>query len=362
LSPAEVRSILVVELTRLGDFLVVLPSIRALRLYYPNSSITVVIDARYKTFLMAIEPSVSILELDRDFPLFPFLGVMQKIRARHFDLACSMSPARRNAFLVLASGAPRKVGYLTTLNSLTPYLHSTPVQAFGCRASRHVVFGCESLAARPAKVLETLGIPSVVEGRILSLPEAPVRPNGGILESIGLTPESRFAAVHPFSGWEYRTWGSHKFEALSKLLVDRLGLRVVVLCSKEEEERLAVLREAFAGNPNVHFLPSANLLDTARVIDASTVFVGNDSGPLHLAAMLEVPSVGLFGPASPELTGPRSSNLITVYKQVDCSPCDQKECVRPEHSCMALIEPEEVFLAVEQLVRSRTPARTVKNV
>jgi heptosyltransferase-2 len=110
---------------------------------------------------------------------------------------------------------------------------------------------------------------------------------------------------------------------------------------------------AFRGEPRVRFFPSADILKTAALLRDADLFIGNDSGPLHLAALLEVPLIGLFGPASPELTAPLSARGSFLYHQVACSPCSQTVCIMPDNSCMRRITPEDVLTAVaEELERA----------
>jgi len=89
----------------------------------------------------------------------------------------------------------------------------------------------------------------------------------------------------------------------------------------------------------------ADLIEMANVIARADLFIGCDSGPIHLATFLGVRSIGLYGPAAPELTRPVWSNSVMfrgLYHPVDCSPCDQRRCVRPGATCMGLISVGEV--------------------
>jgi ADP-heptose:LPS heptosyltransferase len=92
--------------------------------------------------------------------------------------------------------------------------------------------------------------------------------------------------------------------------------------------------------------------ELAKIIAGAKLFIGSDSGPLHLAAAVGTPSVGLFGPASPEITGPLVTMNSYLYKKVECSPCNQKDCVRKWNPCISLISVDEVFEAVNRFLLS----------
>ena len=163
-----------------------------------------------------------------------------------------------------------------------------------------------------------------------------------------------YVVIHPFAGW--------KLQGVARSGVRRTGgsawsgrMELYSGFSWEEEKdgTLPALRQQFAGNRSVCFASSLSLLGSAVLISGSSLFVGNDSGPLHLAAALGVPAVGLFGPSDPSLTAPCAySPSSWLYHRVECSPCDQRKCVRPGNPCMNAISVDEVLAAAVSLQRS----------
>ena len=110
--------------------------------------------------------------------------------------------------------------------------------------------------------------------------------------------------IHPFAGWEYRSWDLRRFGELGHSVISEFDIDVVFLSEEKDQASLQELQEQFRDQPRARFVSFLDLIEAAVLIQRSTVFVGNDSGPLHLAAALGRPFVGLFGPAPPELTGP----------------------------------------------------------
>ena len=86
----------------------------------------------------------------------------------------------------------------------------------------------------------------------------------------------------------------------------------------------------------------------AAVLRRCRLFVGNDNGPMHMAAALGVPVVGLFGPSDPAEWGPWGKGHHIIYKGLDCRPCFHPGCSRGEESCMRLITLDEVWEAVQE--------------
>jgi heptosyltransferase-1 len=162
-------------------------------------------------------------------------------------------------------------------------------------------------------------------------------------------PHRRYIVIHPFAAWSFRQWSPSHFIHLAHSILRGMDCDIVFVCSDEEEQSLEVLRREFRNETRVYFFASPSLSESAALIQGASAFIGNDSGPLHLAAVLGVPVIGLFGPAHPQLTGPTTSSGTYLYHRVECSPCSQIRCVRPEAPCIDLISPDEVLVALRRL-------------
>ena len=342
-----------VELTRLGDFLVTVPALVALHNRFPGSTMTIAVDARYAPLVPAIVPFAVPLPVAKPSALLPFLRCLRTVRRRRFDLAIAMSPARRNAALVLAGRAARKVGYLASQDSLTPYLTTTQVEAVGMTLTTFEAYGREHISQRPEKILGAMGIPAGQEVPSVELPTAAGLDVRKRLAASGISAGVRFVAIHPCSGWEYRTWSARKFAELAAAIGSRSACPVVFFAPEEDWEQVERVREFLGPATQVVFLKTDTLLEAAVLIREAALFVGNDSGPLHLASLFGVPSVGLFGPAPPSLTGPINRRSRYVYRHVECSPCDQRRCIRPDNPCIELITTQEMLDAVESMFQQQ---------
>ncbi len=344
---SAVNSVLVVELTRLGDVLTMLPSIRLLALRFPDAAITLLVDQQYASFLHALDLPCTVYGVERPETVRGFIRAVSFARKLNASLALSMSPPKRNAAVTLASGAERKVGYLTYVDSLTPYLASTPIEAVGCELPGHESYGRENIEERSLKVCRALGIEAHDVPRTIDVDAGACRQAREVMTRDGTLPRRPFVVLHPFSGWEFRSWPLERFLALAESILTRLpGYAIVFLCEKSEASQLVPVAHRFNDHAAVRVFASADLLMTAVMLKEAALVVGNDSGPLHLAAGLGTRVIGLFGPAPPELTAPRSVQGEFHYQRVECSPCDQCVCVRPGQSCMTLIPTEDVVRSV----------------
>jgi ADP-heptose:LPS heptosyltransferase len=234
------------------------------------------------------------------------------------------------------------------VHSLTPYLESTPIESFGCTLPRREFYGLENIEERSLKVCKALGIYS--ESHTLHIQNEAIENAWRELTTQGAVPRQKFVALHPFSGWQFRSWSIERFNLLAQKILLLLNHSVVFVCEKKEEHLLEPAKARFAGRSDVFFFASEDLVETSAIFKKSALLVCNDSGPLHLAAALGVKVVALFGPATPQLTAPRNAHGVFHYERVECSPCNQHRCVRPTDSCMSLISHEYVFHSVKKLL------------
>lgn len=343
------RSIVVVELTRLGDVLCTLPALSRLRGAHPQAQITCVVQESYAELVQALNLELRTIGLARTDTIAGFFRGVREVRRVNADLACSMSPAKRNAILTLGSKARLKAGYLRYLNARIQYLHNSPIHVIGGKPAAKLSYGREHISLRALKVCDAVGIQ---DGG--NLPSPAIRREKLDEASLRIAPflqavRGSYVVLHPFAGWEYKQWPSQNFVDLAFRIIKDLRESVVVVC--EERERFlweAALTEPLCAE-NLHLFCSGSLLETAALMQGASVMVGNDSGPLHLAALLGVPHVGLFGPSTPELTAPRASRGVFLYHPAPCSPCAQTTCIQPAKPCMQVLSIEEVLDAIRSL-------------
>ena len=347
LEPSTIKVILLVELTRLGDIIAMLPALVQLQMFFQNASIRVLVDQRYISLLSAFDTNVEFTGVDVPETATGLTSALRFVRRLPVDLAISMSPPRKNALVTLASSSRFKLGYLSYLDSLTPFLNSTPVDAFGFLPSANTVYARESIYTRPLKILMALGIESGPGMQRLRIKRDAYDSVHTRLSSREIIPERRFVLLHPFSGWEFRNWSLAKYIALAERIVGELGFDVMFSCEEKDHEKVSRIAQ---GRSHIKITASSDLLEVAVLMLRASLVVCGDSGPLHLAAAMNVRSVGLFGPASPELTAPMSDRGHFLYKRVECSPCDQRTCVRPGNPCMGLHEVTEVFSSVASVL------------
>ena len=131
-------------------------------------------------------------------------------------------------------------------------------------------------------------------------------------------------------------------------------LQLILMGGQRDSQILTRINKSLNGDLTI--VEGWPLSMAAAVIRGSDLFVGNDSGPLHMAGAFNVPFVGLFGPSLPRTVGPLSDGIF-VSKKIGCAPCTQSRCPRAERgetTCMELIDVGTVFQAVVEILENRS--------
>ncbi len=357
-SPDKVQSILLVELTRLGDALAALPGVACIREAYPHSEIHWVVRESFADLLGPANPRVIVHAVPEGSSIRSLMHALRLVRAQPWTLACSLGPGRVNGLVTLLSRATVVAGYLECNGSRTPFRRTNIVGVLDDQGTRKTSYENGRLADRSLKVCKVLG---------LTMTERPPMPTPELLECITKVdvdsvdkPHRSMIVLCPGAAWQYRMWLPAHWVTLGRALAENGKFDVVILGRASELDGLGRLRVLTKDTPSIRVQAASHLLDMARAIRGASLCIGCDSGSLHLATFLGVPTVGLYGPAEPELTRPAWSWQVPfhgIYHRVDCSPCDQRACVRPHSSCMSLIQPGEVIDAARAMLNGEPSRR-----
>jgi ADP-heptose:LPS heptosyltransferase len=153
--------------------------------------------------------------------------------------------------------------------------------------------------------------------------------------------------IHPGARWHYRQWNKKKFAQLSDLISKTYG-NVKIIFLQDIENNLTNEIIAMAElKPLSIKLSIGQMISFFEICD---IFIGNDSGPAHLAAAIKKPAIVLFGPEDPVRFSPYGANCIVIHKKLPCNPCNQVKCIRPKNSCMDLITVDEVLKEIGKTI------------
>ena len=275
-----------------------------------------------------------VIEAKDRVPLSSFLDhwkIVSELKKRSFDTAVFFHRSKTKMIWAWLAGIPERAGYagLGREKLLTRVIPDP-----GDRLHRTDHF---------LKLLHELGISG--DGRVPDFypkkeAEAELK---DLLSLHGITVGQPYAVVHAGGNWSLKRWPAVYFVKWAKLFLERYPWKII-LCGTESEEALSrEISSHFASEEVVSFCGKTSIDMLALLLKNARILLSNDSGPIHLAASQGTRLVGLFGPTSPELTGPvsKGSSLI-LSMDVGCEvPCYYRSC--DYRICMDWLKPEEVF-------------------
>lgn len=321
---------LVVAPNWIGDAVMSLPVLRALRRASPDGRLAV-LALRGPGAIYRAEGSA-----DAVLPRSSFVGDALTARRGRFDEVWLLPNSYRSALIAAASGAPRRIGYATERRGwlLTGALPPPPGTLHQLRDYDALLVACGVL---PDPDPPRLPLADAALGRAR---ESLVRAGrAGDAPFVALCPGSAFAQT--------KRWPAERFAAVADALAGR-GLAAAVLVGPGEEDLGRSVASAAGSRPAV-LGAELDPVELAAAISLARAAVTNDSGPMHLAGAVGTPVVALFGPTDPGRTGPSGSPSRVLDRYVVCSPCFKTECPYG-HECLREISVEVVVKAVEELI------------
>lgn len=344
--PRPFHRILLIRVDQLGDLIFTTPAIRRLRQAFPGAEIDFLGPALARELFAGHEALREVLVFEKNwfYPDFSFwaclrnyLGLIRILRRRRYDLAIDFRGDIRLIVLMFLSGIPERIGYGITGGSflLTHRLDRNP--------EWHEV---ES----NLKIAESLGCPSGSSDLEIPLPKDRDRSLENLLgrKADGERPR---IVIHPGSGYPSKRWSTRSYEILIEKVLSE-GLGDVILVGSKEEKQLLPSSKFARDSHFINLMGKTTLTELCAVLSSCELFVGNDSGPAHLAAALGKKLVVVFsGTNESRHWRPWSRHCALLRYPVFCSPCAEKVCVQPRHYCMEGIPVDDVLFRMKEAIR-----------
>jgi len=343
--------ILLVRLSAIGDVINTLPALGALRQRFPCAYLGWLVEDKARSVLeghpflddLFVFERVRLLQEARN-PAGVLAGMREigrlgrRLRRAKFDLLLDFHGNLKSGLLGSLAGATTRVGYDRRNSREGNFLfNKRRVRLADSRIHR---------VEKHLALLEAVGIRRKGFPYVLPVPQEARAVAQAFLEKT--CPGRPYAVLHPGTSafGAHKRWPPAFFGQLARRLVQETGLEVVVTSGPGE---LDLAREVALGCGEAVGLPETrSLLELAAILEGAKVFVSADTGPMHLAAALQVPVVALFGPKDPIVYGPFGTASRVVAAPVPCAPCGGRRCAHGQ--CMRSICPDRVFDAVIDLL------------
>lgn len=350
-------NILLIRLRLIGDVVFTTPILRALRRRFPDARLSYVVEPHAAPVVVGNPHLDEVIVASRpDAPgrLASDVRLARRLRADRYDLVLDLHGGPRSAMLALATGAPRRIGYTVTGRG---WMYTERVPRDRSLQPRHSVVNQWDL-------LTPLGFaPPDPDGDSTEMPvsAAAVQSVAGKLATAGIGADSPVIVLHVSAGNPFRRWPAASFVDLIKGLIEADRSRRVVVLSGPSEH--AAAREiggrarAELGDAGRGVVDDADfdIAELRALMDVAALFIGGDSGPLHVAGTTSVPIVGLYGPTLAARSAPwRPPRFVTESIELSglpCRPCDQRRCAPGDFRCLGLIAAARVTEAAERALR-----------
>jgi heptosyltransferase-2 len=329
------ESILVFAPSWIGDAVMSLGAVRVLRRERPEARIVALTRPSLAELYEGVGEVDATLAYDprgSDRGLSGLRAAARRIRSEGFDACLLLPNAFRAAAIARLAGIPERWGYATESRGflLTRKVPPAP-RPFG----RHQAYYYLEL-------MSGLGFHA-------STPDVSLKANDGereraraLLEREGWDGRASLIGVHPgATGSRAKIWSAARFGEVMQKLAASMGARVVVL-GGASESAFAREVEAALKAPPLMLQGKTSLGELIGVLSELSLFLSNDSGPMHLAAALGVPTLAVFGPTDPRETGPLGTRAKFVREPVECSPCLYRDCPI-DHRCMERVGVSRVY-------------------
>jgi len=343
----EYRSVVVIQTAFIGDVILTLPLIQAVRRLYPEAAVDVVVVPRAKE-LFDNHPDVrEVIVFDKkgtDRGLRGLRRIAGILKSRSYDLALIPHRSLRSAVLALMAGVPVRVGF----NRSAGRLLLTSRAAY--QQGRHEIDRNLSLLSKIAVAPVQRQLPHIHPSA------ADAERINRLLIELEVGAPGKMVAIAPGTVWNTKRWLEERFASLA-VNFDDAGYEVVLLGGQEDSGLCAEIR-TLSGSSRVHSVAGMlTLLQSAELLKRCALLICNDSAPMHLAASVGTPVVAIFGATVPAFGfGPSGPDDVVVETLgLKCRPCSVhggKTCPIKTFDCMVDIKYDRVFkTAMETIAR-----------
>jgi heptosyltransferase II len=340
LPPEGINKILIRGTNWIGDAILTIPAVDSIRATYPKAHIAVLakpwVADIYKLFTGIDELIIYENQYDNALGVFRLARLLKKSK---FDLAILLQNAIEAAIIAFNAGIPLRAGYnsdgrgmlLTHCiqrNKEIKKLHQTDyylemVKALGCAAVNKEMQLETKINQREAD--------SVLQ-KYLPDPKK---------EIIGIAPGATYGPA--------KRWFPARFAAVADKIASAFNCQIILLGGKSDNDAAEEVR-SLAQTSVINLAGKTNLKEAIFLISRCRLFISNDSGLMHIAGALNLPTIAIFGSTNPQTTSPVGNQSVIVHQEVACSPCLKKICPT-DFRCMELITVEDVWQAAQKFLR-----------
>jgi lipopolysaccharide heptosyltransferase I len=350
--------ILIVKLSSIGDVVHALPVLRTIRHNLPDSYIAWIVEEKAREMLEGnkdIDKIITIntkrwrkgmslraLNLSKGEAISTLfreiLDVINTIRKERFDTAIDLQGLIKSGVISYLSGAKTRIGF----------------DSDNCREFLNILFTNKKVSIsdedrhvidKNLSLLKPFGFKEIKREFFIntSLKDDKYINDFLLKNRINGKP---IIAVNLGAGWKTKEWGIKNYAELCNRIISEVGANIILTWGPGEEDMVKEAADSMAYKPFI--APPTTLKQLVALLRRCSLFIGGDTGPLHMAAALKIPTVAIYGPSDPLRNGPYGDNHFIIHKKIECSGCYKRTC--DTIKCLKMISVDEVFSAVKSSI------------
>lgn len=316
---SEVKRMLVISLSNVGDIILTTPVIGALRKEFPSSRIDVMVGPNGKAIFEKDPAVFKLIIYDKHMPIAEKRRLQLKLKKLRYDIVIDL----RNTIFPLLIG---------------PKYRTATIERFPN--------GLKHKKARHLYRLKSLGIDRMEEPPYLYIAK---EDESRVSELLGKEDIHKpIVVVNPGAKSHLKRWTIEGFSEVCDKLIAECNASVILTGLQEDADTVNNIMAKARVKPH-NFLNKTNIRELASLIKRADILITNDSAPMHLGSAVGAKVLALFGPTDPRKFGPLGEFDGVINKKLFCSPCESAAC-RYNYECMKLISPDEVFDAAKMMI------------
>lgn len=353
------QKILIIRLSAIGDVVRTLPALRALRHRFPSAYIAWIVEDSAQDILEGHPDLDHLFVFKRKrwskgiFSLHNFwrslretIDFLKEVRGKHFDLVLDFHGIFKSGFLSFISGVPKRVGFSRHYSKEFNYLFN----------NHHIALETDAISRidRNLNFIRFLDIHDDKQEPIIPITNEDRQYIDNFFKEKGISEHAPLIAIHPGTSKNtlYKRWNISYYAAVADKLIERLGAKIIWTWGPGELDCAEKVVEKMK-NESIIACKTERLRQLAEIFRRCDLFLGSDSGPMHIASFVKTPVAVIYGPTDPVVNAPYEKNPhVVLRKDLACNPCRKRNCQSIE--CMDMVKPDEVFDAVCKLLKTRS--------
>jgi lipopolysaccharide heptosyltransferase I len=357
--------ILIIRLSAIGDVLRTLPAFHIIRKNFPEAYIAWVVEEASRDILEAhpeideviIFPKKELaakIKSPKTFSLGikQFLMFTQEIRKKKFEIAIDFHGLFKSGIISFLSGAKDRVGFTKPFTKEMNFLFNN--RRFSLDSDKM------NRIDRNITLTEKLGLNIKQGPPDIYIPDKDSEFIQKFLKQNRIEPERPLIAIHPGTSpsTPYKRWDAYRYAVVADKVIETSAAQIIFTWANEEIEMVKEIIGLMKYNAIVA-PETENLCQLAEIFRCSDLYVGSDTGPMHLAAFVNTPVVAIFGPTDHVVNEPyRYTPHIVIRKEIKCAPCRKKNCT--DRDCMNGIKESDAIRAINIMLDSFKNKRNKK--